>query len=181
MNSKLALANVPTLIAQDFQAIEAQYKERIEFYLNKRIYSRTLIAGSVGQEFEMNISKKANVGIRGTGKIVGETVSGATRHIPGLAIEIGAGVLVGGVAFSLEGLVAAVLVGVVAGGIIFARQRSKNRIRTKAKVYQKFFPTEKSMISLFSQLMTLSVLEELNAIKSQPVVPGRSCMERKQK
>lgn len=172
MNSKLPLASVPILIAQDFQAIEAQYKERIELYLNNRIYSRTLIAGNVGKEFEMNIGKTVNIGIRGTGTIVGKAAPGIIKHIPGLAIEIGAGVLVGGVAFTLEGVVAAVLVGVVAGAVIFARKRSKNRIRAKAKVYQSFFPTEKSIINLFSQLMTLSVTEELNAIKSRPAEVG---------
>ena len=163
MNSRLPLADVSKLIAQDLNEIEIQYKEKIEFYLGNRIHSRALIAGSVGQEFEVAISVKANVGIKGTAKVLEKSVLAIA--LPWLAMEIGVAV---GISFTAGGLAAVGLAGAVAGGVLFARTRYRNKIRTKAKIYQQFFPREKSIIELFSQLVTLSVIEALNDIKTQP-------------
>lgn len=171
MSNKLPLADVCNLIIKDFNETEVQYKEKVEFYLSNRIHSRTLIAGSVGQEFEVGISTKANLGIKGTAKAVEKAAPALARSVakPLLAIEIGAGI-VGAVAGTLTvgGIAALGLAGAVTGGIIFAENRNKNRIRAKAKIYQNYFPREKSVVELFSQLLTLSVTKELEVIRTQP-------------
>ncbi|MES2141712.1 MAG: hypothetical protein V4471_02345 [Pseudomonadota bacterium] len=171
MTNKLPLTDMPQVIAKDLKGIETQYKEIIEFYLANRIYSRTFIAGSVGQELEMGISTKAKLGISGAEKAVKKGAPLLVRAVAPSLLAIEITVAVGGLiagTITTGGIATVVLAATVTGGVIFAENRNKNKIRAKAKTYRHFFPRDKSIIELFSQLVTLSVAEELQTIQAQP-------------